>query len=180
MNAFDLTCGAELESFIPSTVLINRTRYTVLTGYEGEKHRCFWCGKDLNGSKLKRYCRGHMMIYYDHFDWNYASVAAMKRANYKCENCGAGESRYLDRWKSKQTQIQVYRTGALEIHHIVPLKGETRQFSAYNLSWNLVVLCHDCHVGPGGIHAAMRPPKPEKPLSDPIGGPLFKKESNWK
>ncbi len=146
-SALDLTCGAELEAFKPSTVVINHTRYTVLTGYEGIDGQCFWCGGKLRG-KLKRYCYGHMTEYYNHFRWEYASYEAKKRANYKCENCGKGEGR-LNNY-STQTN--------LEVHHIVPLKGEARFFSAYNLPFNLIALCHECHLE---IHAVMRLPKCE-------------------
>jgi 5-methylcytosine-specific restriction endonuclease McrA len=45
----------------------------------------------------------------------------------------------------------------LEVHHIVPLStiGYRPEFSAYHLPWNLVALCHECHLE---IHAIMRPP----------------------
>ncbi|KKN57900.1 hypothetical protein LCGC14_0557310, partial [marine sediment metagenome] len=44
---------------------------------------------------------------------------------------------------------------------IVPLLGERRQFTAYNLPWNLIVLDHWCHVE---LHAAMRLPPLVKAL----------------
>lgn len=134
-NALNICSGEELEYFGLGDVVINHTRYTILTGFEDKEHRCFWCGAELKG-KAKRYCRGHMTEYYNHFRWDYASHKAHKRADYKCENCG--------------------RTGggkSLEVHHIVPLKGAGRFFTAYNLPWNLIVLCHDCHQE---IHAIMR------------------------
>ena len=123
-SALELESGAELEKFDLGYVLINHTKYKVLTGYEGIG-RCFWCGKELEG-KRKRYCRGHMGIYYKHFMWQSASKWALERANYCCQNCGS--------------KVR------LEVHHIVPLNGGDRFFSALNLPWNLVTLCHECHV----------------------------------
>ena len=139
-SALDITSGFELERFGLGTVEIGHTTYTVLTGLEGTG-KCFWCGGELKG-KLKRYCRGHMIEYYRHFDWGYASNWARREANFKCQNCG--------------------HRGSLEVHHIVPLKGETRQFTAYNLPWNLIVLCHGCHME---LHRIMNHREP-KPLPD--------------
>ncbi len=140
MTALDLTCGAELERFCPTEVVRGHSTYTVLTGYETEPGLCFWCGGELRG-KLKHYCYGHMTAYYNHFNWGYASYEARKRAGHRCENCGQVEVRSRD------------GRAKLEVHHIVPLRGEPRFFSAHNLPFNLVVFCHDCHLE---IHAIMR------------------------
>ncbi len=131
-----------MEQWHTGTILIDHTRYTILTGYENNEHRCFWCGVELKG-KAQRYCRAHMKLYYNHFDWGYASFEALKRADHRCENCGKVEGR-LNIW-SRQTD--------LEVHHIVPLNGADRQFTAFNLPFNLIVLCHACHQV---IHAIMR------------------------
>jgi len=139
--------GAELERFGLGDIEIEDKPYVVLTGFENTDHKCFWCGRPLKG-KLKRYCRGHMTLYWQHFEWSYASGWARKRVGHKCENCGAVQNR--------QT-----RSGnrSIEVHHIVPLNGSRRYFSAFNLPWNLIVLCHDCHQE---VHAALRPPKSVK------------------
>lgn len=154
-SALEIETVEELERFDLGTVMIGHIQYTVLTGYEGTG-RCFWCGGELKG-KLKRYCRGHMKEYYRHFNWQSASRWAIERSDYQCENCGMKE-------KTVDWGFSSYRTN-LEVHHIVPLKGESRLFSAYNLPWNLIVLCHACHQE---VHAAMRPPKlkPEKNILD--------------
>ena len=133
-GALNLESGAELECFDLGTVLINHISYTVLTGYEGTG-KCLWCGGELKG-KLKRYCYGHMKEYYRHFEWLSARNWCIERQNGTCPNCGR-------HWGY-----------GLEVHHIVPLKGERRYFSAYNLPWNLIALCHYCHME---VHAAMRP-----------------------
>ena len=133
-SALEIESGAELVQFDLGTVRINDTDYEVLTGYEGTG-KCFWCGGYLKG-KLKRYCYGHMAEYYRHFFWGSASQWALEKAEHKCQNCGKEEGRlnsYTDRTN-------------LEVHHIVPLNGGSRTFSAFNLPWNLVVLCHECHV----------------------------------
>lgn len=153
MNALDIQSGQELERFDLGTVKVGGVDYQLLTGYEGNEERlCYWCGKKLTG-KLKRYCYGCMTEYYNHFNWEYASFEAKKRADYQCENCGV-----KDPWQSSTK---------LEVHHIVPLKGG-RFFSAYNLPWNLVVLCHKCHLE---IHGIMRE---VRITADPLQGSLFK------
>ena len=136
-SALEIQSGAELERFDLGTVKIGHSLYTVLTGYEGTG-RCFWCGGKLRG-KLKRYCYGHMQEYYRHFEWTTARNWCCKRQEGLCANCS------------------VRRDYSLEVHHIVPLKGEARYFSAFNLPWNLIAFCHNCHQE---VHAAMRSPRP--------------------
>lgn len=148
MTALEIKCGAELVEFLPREIPLKHTTYTVLTGYETESGICFWCGKPLKG-KAKHYCRGCMTQYYNHFNWSYASHGARKRANYKCQNCGDTE--------------HDHGMTSLRVHHIVPLKGAARFFSAYNLPWNLVVLCHTCHLE---IHRIMNNHEKPIPLND--------------
>jgi len=148
-SALEIESGAELESFDLGTVLIGNKYYTVLTGYEGTG-MYFWCGAELTG-RLKRYCRGHGKEYYRHFEWNSASQWALERAEYRCQNCGVAQEYINDGY--------IISTN-LEVHHIVPLNGRPRFFSVFNLPWNLVALCHECHLE---IHAIMRPPKLIKP-----------------
>ena len=135
-GALNIKSAQELEEFDLGTILINHTRYTVLTGYEGTG-KCFWCGGELKG-KLKRYCRGHMKEYYRHFEWNNARNWCCERQDGLCANCG------------------VRHDYSLEVHHIVPLNGDVRYFTAYNLPWNLIALCRECHKD---IHRVMRPPR---------------------
>lgn len=144
-NALEIESGAELEKFLPDFVEINGRDYIVLTGYEGTG-RCFWCGGELKG-KLKRYCRGHMLEYYRHFEWSSARQWCGERQEWRCANCG------------KQCDAST-----LEVHHIVPLKGEKRFISAFNLPWNLIGFCHACHQE---VHAAMRPPPKNRRGRDP-------------
>lgn len=131
-TALEIQTVEDLIRFCPGEITIGNTKYVVLTGYEGAGG-CFWCGAELKG-KLKRYCYGHMKEYYNRFNWGYASWEAKERANWMCENCGR-------------------KTGSLEVHHIIPLLGEPRFFSAYNLAWNLIAFCHECHLL---IHVVMR------------------------
>lgn len=145
-RALHIKTGDELERFDLGTVKLNHTIYNILTGYE-PTGRCFWCGGVLKG-KLQRYCYGHMIKYYRHFSWPSAVSWALDRASHGCENCGIKEiAVQVDSW---------YTRSNLEVHHIVPLNGKSRQFTAFNLPWNLAVLCHDCHQA---IHAVMKPVK---------------------
>lgn len=136
-SALTITSGEELLHFDLGTVVIAHTTYTVLTGYEGTD-RCWWCGGEPHKDKRGRpahFCWGHGRIYDEHFNWNHASFEARKRAGYCCENCGRPES-VLE--GAGQTD--------LEVHHIVPLNGQDRFYSAYNLPFNLIALCHKCHL----------------------------------
>ena len=143
-SALEIESGQELERFDLGTMVINHKRYTVLTGYENTDHKCFWCGEELTG-KLKRYCYGHGRKYYRHFEWSSARSWCIDRQEGCCANCGERGGRIL------------------EVHHIVPLKGELRYFTAFNLPWNLIGLCHECHQE---VHAVMR--KANKPIPPDI------------
>lgn len=150
-TALAIESGAELERFIPGTVVIGRRKYLVLTGFESpDGHRCFWCGAELHGKlysslgRPKHYCYGHMTAYWNHFEWGYASDWCRERYNWTCANCGLSTLPYHDSSK-------------FGVHHIVPFNGAPReQFSPFHLPWNLVLFCKDCHLE---IHAAMRPEK---------------------
>jgi len=124
--------------------------FTIITGYEGTGG-CFWCGKEITGRR--RYCErgsGCWARYQKHFTWGSASSWATRRANSRCENCGKDE-RDIPFIGGKWNE----RSG-LEVHHIIPLNGESRFVSVYNIFWNLICLCHDCHME---LHRVMREPK---------------------
>ena len=125
--------------------------FTVITGYEGTG-RCFWCGEDIEGRR--RYCSGRKGCwtrYQEHFRWGYASARCLKHYEYTCANCRL--ELYPAYWNG---------TRRLEVHHIIPLNGEERTVSVYNIFWNLICLCHACHIE---LHAVMRPPKLDKNLT---------------
>lgn len=127
--------------------------YRILTGYENTG-RCFWCGDELPDNK-RRWCKGrtgHWKLYYQHFEWSRARAWCLERYEHKCGNCGCKEKSLIETYQG------ILRTN-LEVHHIVPLEGETRLWTPYNLPWNLICLCHDCHVL---IHEAMKPDRPPK------------------
>lgn len=162
-GALNIKSGVELERFNLGSIKIHGIEYTILTGYESEKDICWWCGKPIvQGKRKAHYCRvrSHddfvscFKQYHRHFNWGYAAEWALERAGYRCENCGCKENNI--RWGG------FIRTN-LEVHHIVPLLGGSRFFSAYNLPWNLIVFCRDCHLEVG---EAMRPPKLNKGAPD--------------
>lgn len=146
-SALKITTAEELMEFDLGMVEISGTRYTVLTGFEGTG-RCFWCGGELKG-KLKRYCYGHMILYYRHFEWANARAWCCERQKGLCAVCGVYCGYSLDgQWHSYGH--------SLEVHHVTPLNGSARYFTAYNLPFNLVGLCHKHHVEAG---SALRSPK---------------------
>lgn len=133
----------ELLTWVPEDYRLrpDRAGYYRLTGFE-ETGRCWWCGAELTG-RQRKYCRakhrneeGHWHIYYKHFSWSYARAWCIERQEGKCANCGKED------WSS------------LEVHHIIPLEGNERQWTPFNLPWNLMGFCHECHLE---AHAAMRP-----------------------
>ena len=120
--------------------------FTVITGFEGTG-RCFWCGADIKGRR--RFCKhgsGCWTRYQEHFAWSYASARCLKRYDYRCANCGEkGTGLYIG---DKMINLR--------IHHIIPLNGQDRTVSVYNIFWNLICLCHNCHMK---LHAVMRQSK---------------------
>ncbi len=153
MNAALLYSQEEIEAFVVTTARDSFGTYHILTGYEG-KGDCFWCGKDFEG-KRKRYCKGqdldtdetaHWRQYHQHFTWAFARDWCNARYNHACANCSAIGSHWANDHFIRGEVL-------LEVHHIIPLEGESRQWTPYNLPWNLICLCHGCHLD---IHAAMR------------------------
>ena len=120
--------------------------HAVITGFEGTGG-CFWCGTELDGRR--RFCghhSGHWTLYAKHFYWTYARSWCLKRYEYRCANCGYQEVVPPGNHPS-------WYTHGLEAHHIIPLEGAQRASSPFNVPWNLICLCHTCHMG---LHALMR------------------------
>lgn len=111
----------------------------VCTGYENQGI-CAMCGGEL-GKRRRVYCSGECAeLYLDLFFWPYARYEAIERAHHRCQECGVtkrGLAKIYARWFEK---------AQLEVHHIIPLNGEFRQWHPLNIPSNLKVLCHDCHV----------------------------------
>ena len=111
--------------------------YQIITGFEGTDC-CFWCGKDLEGRR--RFCgqrSGCWTLYNNYFYWGFARYECLKRYDWHCANCGTEASdiplSYLN-WKA-DTAAQGTQ---LKVHHIIPLKGEARAMSPFNIYWNLM------------------------------------------
>jgi 5-methylcytosine-specific restriction endonuclease McrA len=101
--------------------------YKIITGNEGSG-RCWWCGGAFPDKRKRRYCSAVCRRKYEEsFYWSWASVAAIRRARYRCKECGIKGKRRL------------------HVHHIIPLNGTDRIVNALNRRENLVVLCRKCH-----------------------------------
>jgi len=101
--------------------------YKILTGWEASG-KCWWCGTDFTDKHARRYCSLQCRTaYQNNFYWLWASNAALRRAKYRCQDCGT---------RGKRT---------LQVHHIVPLNGSDRIINALNKPENLIVLCKKCH-----------------------------------
>lgn len=144
----------DLELWVPEYYVANPARYRPGYANAGDYYfthyeytgLCWWCGGELTG-RQQRWCKGtgpvgHWHSYYRHFSWNYARDWCSRRYDYQCANCG---------WYSSPKRRD---NNYLEIHHIIPLEGAERNWTPYNLPWNLICLCHLCHMA---LHAAMRP-----------------------
>jgi hypothetical protein len=102
--------------------------YKLLTGLEGSG-KCWWCGGRFPDKRYRRYCSKICSDnYWNHFWWPWAVAEALKRANNKCQDCGAGG-----------------RGIYLEVHHLEPLNNEVRYMNIKNRPENLIVLCRSCH-----------------------------------
>ncbi len=128
--------------------------YQIITGYEGTG-ACFWCGEELEGKR--RFCghrSGHWTLYANHFYWTYARTWCIKRYDHRCANCSKTSLEVGKILEESGVYYSPYSPAfSLQAHHIISLKGEIRDVTPYNLPWNLICLCHYCHIS---VHAAMR------------------------
>ncbi len=128
--------------------------YTIITGFEGTGG-CFWCGKDLEGRR-RRFCghrSGHWTLYNNHFFWGFARSECLERYDWHCANCGTeAEEIPPTSYLYREAYAAAQKT-QLKAHHIIPLEGQPRAMSPFNIHWNLICLCHGCHLE---IHALMR------------------------
>lgn len=169
MNIADATTVEEIIKFTVFTGCDKIGIYHILTGYEGTGC-CWWCGKKLTGQQ-KRYCQAevtddefiqdilsdnisHWLEYWRHFCWPYARNWCLQRYNHQCANCGITQRHWED---GRLIGSEI------EVHHIVPLEGIERLWSPYNLPWNLIALCYECHLE---VHAIMR--EANKPIPPDI------------
>ena len=81
-----------------------------------------------NHNKKKPFENAKRSNNYNNAEWRKLRLEVLKRDGYQCCQCGASaeESGY-----------------PLEIHHVIPPKGNRELFFDLN---NCVVLCHACHV----------------------------------
>lgn len=108
-------------------------KYEILSGYEG-KGVCWQCGAAFPDHRARRFCSTVCRNDYEtSYYWRYAAPAALARASYRCQDCGA--------------------SGDLQVHHIVHLNGSKRAASKQNKPENLIVVCKTCH---NRRHAAIR------------------------
>lgn len=98
------------------------------TGFE-DNGVCWYCGNELP-QRRRKWCSDKCRdIYWQTWNWHFASLACRKRAKNCCENCHKREG-----------------ISSLEIHHIIPLNGQDRNWNKLNEPDNLLCLCHDCHM----------------------------------
>lgn len=104
-----------------------------MTPAEAKVHgNCRWCGKGLprnkDGSihKTRRWCSAKCSDTFtrNHY-WAWARKAALRRDKNRC-TCGS--------------------TLKLQVHHIVPRRGQGYGTGCWNHLSNLLTQCHKCHV----------------------------------
>ena len=149
------TTAEELLAYTPTVGQDTYGRFHIITGYEGSG-ACFWCGEDLEGRR-RRFCGGRSGCwtkYANAFYWTYARVDCLKAYDDCCANCGLGTQELYNIYAPKPNNyLADVIEATLEVHHIIPLDGRIRQSSPFNLPWNLICLCHLCHLD---IAAVMR------------------------
>ena len=110
--------------------------------YHKERHKpthCRECGRELPNTRLW-YCGGAWgdcgKRFWSLNNWADARDLALKKAGYKCQECGEDHS-YVNNGEVKYL-------GGLGVHHIEPVKG-TGRYGESNRASNLIALCHKCH-----------------------------------
>jgi len=108
-------------------------RYFDFSGHE-EKGHCFWCGVVVKNS---RYCsKQHAYLYLTFYHWHEACINVYRRIydpvrrGNVCEKCN-----------------EVFiGDNTIDIHHIIPVNGEVRNWNIKNRPENLLGLCKACHI----------------------------------
>lgn len=116
--------------------------YKPLSGHE-VPGQCWWCGTPV---KNRRYCSQHCRdSYRDTFNWGFAVEAALKRAQYRCQDCPL-EVPPGPKYVLSADGKTWYQRTSLVVHHHIPLPpGDPRLWHPLNHPENLVVLCRSCH-----------------------------------
>ena len=119
------------------------------TGNE-ESGQCWFCGGDLPKRRRRWCCDQHKDEYWNNYNYAAASKECWKRSEHTCENCHKPQIELTREfgWESINSRM--------EIHHIIPLEGDIREWNVLNRQDNLIALCHQCHLK---AHAAIREPK---------------------
>lgn len=105
-----------------------------LTEYAEQGGICWWCGGELPPRRRRYCCNDCANEYWRHFNWWDASAWAREREKC-CRDCGSPPP--LPAWLDG--------IHSLDVHHIIPLNGQRRDWNILNLPENLVVLCRSCH-----------------------------------
>ena len=130
------------------------------TGNE-ESGACWLCGGVLPKRRRRWCCDEHMTQYWGTYNYSYASGVCMRRTENTCENCHKSHSALFKeiRERTEPGYCSSYTDAQIEVHHIIPLEGEPREWNVLNRQDNLTALCHQCHLQ---AHASMRQPTPKK------------------
>jgi len=117
-------------------------KYLILSGNESPD-TCFWCGNPCKNRYCSPECKHRYWMYYF---WKYARDWCVERAGKKCEICG-GEPKcwVISAYDGSLDGDLTQKDTRLEVHHITPIAGEQRIWSALNHPDNLVCLCRKCH-----------------------------------
>lgn len=132
------------------------------TGNE-EGGGCWYCGEDLPKRRRRWCCDDHMDLYWTTYNWTGASHRCLMEAKNTCTNCHRSHRDISIEIKASHSPSPgnywpKYIDAQIEIHHIIPLGGEDRQWHVLNRQDNLLALCHQCHLA---VHLVLNEAKRE-------------------
>jgi len=142
---------------------MNHRRPPLPADWDAERGICRWCGccivhllGPLKGKPnyTKRWHSQCVKEYKFLFWPAETSHMLIEERGHRCEDCGTE--------LNKPSPINQYGWKVAEIHHLIPLVEFPHDPSDPYVAWkreNLLLLCHDCHVGPSGRHAKIREEK---------------------
>lgn len=121
--------------------------FYILSGHEAVGH-CFWCG--IPTKRQRRYCsRSHAYLYLTFYHWHDACINVYHRVHDPvcrsdiCEKCGDPYHKAVSISSYAKAEIDIHH---IDVHHIIPLDGEDRNWNKKNSPNNLLGLCKECHV----------------------------------
>ncbi len=101
------------------------------TGNE-EGGGCWYCGGDLPKRRRRWCCDDHMYQYWENYNWTMAAAACLRETKHTCANCHRAHKDIFDAILAEHGWGSSFVDAQIEIHHIIPMGGEDRQWHVLN------------------------------------------------